>query len=220
MKSSYFKDNSSEQNLVEDLSVESIKINGRDMIYIPRQLLDEDRLFGEDNSAKFSKGYEFEMYIQSVNGFEGDGDILSKFGIQINDRMNLVVARKRFEQEVTTYEPSITRPREGDIIYFPLSRTLFEINFVEHENPFYQLGKLYTYLLICETFTYGQEDMDTGFSTVDSLESNVQGVQDDTIIPLNPTGQTAGDNDTIQNFQNDLSIFDFTDKDPFSEGGY
>lgn len=220
MKSSYFKDNSGEQNLVEDLSIESIKINGRDMIYIPRQLLDEDKLFGEDNSAKFSKGYEFEMYVQSINGFEGDGDILSKFGIQINDRMELVVARKRFEQEVTTYEPSITRPREGDIIYFPLSRTLFEINFVEHENPFYQLGKLYTYLLVCEAFTYGQEDLDTGFSTVDNFETDVQGLSGDITIPLNTTGQTAGDNDVIQDFQNDLSIFDFTDTDPFSEGNY
>jgi len=220
MKSSYFKDNSGEQNLVEDLSIESIKINGRDMIYIPRQLLDEDKLFGEDNSAKFSKGYEFEMYVQSVNGFEGDGDILSKFGIQINDRMELVVARKRFEQEVTTYEPSITRPREGDIIYFPLSRTLFEINFVEHENPFYQLGKLYTYLLVCEAFTYGQEDLDTGFSTVDNFETDVQGLSGDITIPLNTTGQAAGDNDVIQDFQNDLSIFDFTDTDPFSEGNY
>lgn len=218
MKSSYFKDNSGEQNLVEDLSVESIKINGRDMIYIPRQLLDEDKLFGEDNSAKFSKGYEFEMYIQSVNGFEGDGDILSKFGIQINDRMELVVARKRFEQEVTTYEPSITRPREGDIIYFPLSRTLFEINFVEHENPFYQIGKLYTYLLICETFSYGQEDLETGFSRVDDFETDVQGLSGDTIIPLTTTGQTAGDNDDLQNFGGD--IFDFTDTDPFSEGNY
>ena len=218
MKSSYFKDNSGEQNLVEDLSIESIKINGRDMIYIPRQLLDEDKLFGEDNSAKFSKGYEFEMYVQSVNGFEGDGDILSKFGIQINDRMELVVARKRFEQEVTTYEPSITRPREGDIIYFPLSRTLFEINFVEHENPFYQLGKLYTYLLVCEAFTYGQEDLDTGFSTVDNFETDVQGLSGDITIPLNTTGQTAGDNDDLQTFGGE--IFDFTDTDPFSEGNY
>ena len=218
MKSSYFKDNSGEQNLVEDLSIESIKINGRDMIYIPRQLLDEDKLFGEDNSAKFSKGYEFEMYVQSINGFEGDGDILSKFGIQINDRMELVVARKRFEQEVTTYEPSITRPREGDIIYFPLSRTLFEINFVEHENPFYQLGKLYTYLLVCEAFTYGQEDLDTGFSTVDNFETDVQGLSGDITIPLNTTGQTAGDNDDLQTFGGE--IFDFTDTDPFSEGNY
>lgn len=220
MKSPYFKENITEQNLVEDLSIESIKISGRDMVYIPRNLLDEDKLFGEDNSAKFSKGYEFEMYVQSVNGFEGDGDILTKFGIQINDRMNLVISRKRFEQEVTSYQPSIVRPREGDLIFFPLSNTLFEINFVEHENPFYQIGKLYTYLLICETFTYGQEDMDTGFSTVDNLENNLQGVSGDIIIPNELTGQVSGDNDTIQDFQDTLDIFDFTDRDPFSEGNY
>ena len=220
MRSPYFKENSSEQNLVEDLSIESIKINGRDMVYIPRTLLNEDKLFGEDNSAKFDDGYEMEMYIQSVNGFEGDGDILTKFGIQIRDRIELVVSRKRFEQEVTTYQPTITRPREGDLIFFPLSKTIFEINFVEHENPFYQLGKLYTYLLICETFTYGQEEIDTGFSVLDELEDDVQGLSGDTIIPVDRTGVTAGDNDVIQDFQNDLSIFDFTDTDPFSEGNY
>ena len=220
MKSPYFKENSSEQNLVEDLSIESIKINGRDMVYIPRTLLNKDELFGEDNSAKFSKGFEMEMYIQSVNGFEGDGDILQKFGIQILDRMNLVISKKRFLEEVTTFQPTITRPREGDLIFFPLSNTLFEINFVEHENPFYQVGKLYTYLLICEAFTYSQEDLDTGFSTIDDFETSVQGLSGDTIIPLTTTGQTAGDNDIIQDFQNDLSIFDFTDTDPFSEGNY
>ena len=106
------------------------------------------------------------------------------------------------------------------MIFFPLSNTLFEINFVEHENPFYQIGKLYTYLLICETFTYGQEDMDTGFSNIDALENNLQGVSGDIIIPNELTGQVAGDNDTIQDFQDTLDIFDFTDKDPFSEGNY
>ena len=117
MRSPYFKENSSEQNLVEDLSIESIRINGKAMVYIPRKLINEDKLFGEDTEAKFDDGYEIEMYIQSVNGFEGDGDILSKFGIQINDRMDLVVARKRFEQEVTTYQSEIVRPREGDLIF-------------------------------------------------------------------------------------------------------
>ena len=220
MKSPYFKENSSEQNLVEDLSIESIKINGRDMVYIPRTLLNEDKLFGEDNSAKFDDGYEMEMYIQSVNGFEGDGDILTKFGIQIRDRIELVVSRKRFEQEVTTYETNVTRPREGDLIFFPLSNTLFEINFVEHENPFYQIGKLYTYLLVCETFTYTHEDMDTGFSTVDKLETDSQGLSGDIIIPKTSTGITMGDNEFIQNTQNTDNIFDFTEKDPFSEGNY
>jgi|TARA_R100000005_G_C4981743_1_gene191332 hypothetical protein len=217
MKSPYFKENSSEQNLVEDLSIESIKINGRDMVYIPRNLINKDELFGEDNTARFEKGFEIEMYIQSVNGFEGDGDILSKFGIQINDRMNLVVAKKRFVEEVTTFNSDIVRPREGDLIFFPLSNTLFEINFVEHENPFYQIGKNYTFLLICETFTYAQETMDTGFGTIDELD-DIAGVSGDITIPKASTGVTLGDNDDLQTFGAD--IFDFTDRDPFSENNY
>ena len=217
MKSPYFKENSSEQNLVEDLSIESIKINGRDMVYIPRTLLNKDELFGEDNSAKFSKGFEMEMYIQSVNGFEGDGDILQKFGIQILDRMNLVISKKRFLEEVTTFQPTITRPREGDLIFFPLSNTLFEINFVEHENPFYQIGKNYTFILICETFTYNQETMDTGFGEIDPLD-DIAGISGDIVIPKAATGVTLGDNEDLQDFGAD--IFDFTDTDPFSEGRY
>ena len=174
----------------------------------------------ENIVIRYIDGYELEMYIQSVNGFEGDGDILTKFGIQINDRMDLVVARKRFEQEVTTFDSTITRPREGDLIFFPLSKTLFEINFVEHENPFYQIGKLYTYYLTCETFTYSHEDMDTGFSRIDALESDTRGMSGDILIPVNSTGITVGDNAIIQDLQTDLNIFDFTDRDPFSEGGY
>ena len=217
MKSPYFKENSSEQNLVEDLSIESIKINGRDMVYIPRTLLNKDELFGEDNSAKFSKGFEIEMYIQSVNGFEGDGDILQKFGIQILDRMNLVISKKRFVEEVTTFQPTITRPREGDLIFFPLSNTLFEINFVEHENPFYQIGKNYTFILICETFPYNQETMDTGFGDIDTLD-DIAGISGDIVIPKAATGVTLGDNEDLQDFGTE--IFDFTDTDPFSEGRY
>ena len=169
----YFKDYSGEQNVVEDLTIETIKAMGRDMVYIPRTLVDEDKLFGEDTQSKFDDGYQLEMYIASVDGFEGEGDILSKFGIEIRDKMQLIVSRKRFEETVGIYE-EITRPREGDLIYFPLSKTLFEINFVEHENPFYQLGKLFTYRLSCEVFTYSQEEIDTGYTDIDVVESNVK----------------------------------------------
>ena len=167
----YFKDHSGEQNIVEDLTVEMIKTMGRDMIYIPRTLVDVDNIFGEDDISKFDDGYEVEMYIQSVDGFEGEGDILTKYGLQIKDRVELVLARKRFDQAIGQYE-NTTRPKEGDLIYFPLSNTLFEINFVEHENPFYQLGKLYTYRLSCEVFTYSGEEIDTGFTDVDKVESD------------------------------------------------
>ena len=170
----YFKKYSGDASIVEDLTIETIKAAGHDFVYIPRTLVDVDELFGEDYSSKFDDGYELEMYIQNVDGFEGEGDILSKFGLEIRDRMTLVVSKRRFESTVGTYENKITRPREGDLIYFPLSKTLFEINFVEHENPFYQLGKLYTYVLECEVFTYSQEDIDTGISDIDNVEDERQ----------------------------------------------
>ena len=169
-KNPYFKDYSGEQNVTEDITIETIQVMGRDMVYVPRTSVTRDDLFGEDTTTKFENGFPLEMYIQSVDGFEGEGDILSQYGLQIKDRVELIVSRKRFEEEVKLFT-GITRPQEGDLIYFPLSKTLFEINFVEHENPFYQLGKLYTYRLSCEVFTYSiDQEIDTGIEDIDVVE--------------------------------------------------
>ena len=170
----YFKKYSGDASIVEDLTIETIKAMGHDFIYIPRTLVNVDELFGEDTLSKFDDGYELEMYIQNTDGFEGEGDILTKFGLEIRDRMTLVLSKRRFEHVVGIHEGEITKPREGDLVYFPLSKTLFEINFVEHENPFYQLGKLYTYVLTCEVFTYSQEDIDTGITDIDNVEAERQ----------------------------------------------
>jgi len=167
----YFKDYSAEQNLVEDLTIEIIKTMGRDMLYIPRDVLIKNDLFGEGQEVSYTKGVPLEMYIESVSGFEGQGDVISKFGIEVKDNINLVVSKKRFENEIRTRYTDIFRPREGDLIYFPLSKSLFEINFVEHENPFYQLGKLYSYKLSCELFTYNRENIDTGNTDIDTVET-------------------------------------------------
>lgn len=166
---SYFTRQKSERNVVEDLTIESIKIHGLDMVYIPRTLVKEDELFGEDTLSKFTQGNFIEMYVESADGFEGDGDFLSKFGLEIKDSVSLIVAKKRFEEVMGG---TTTKPREGDLVYFPMTKGLFEIKFVEHENPFYQLGKLYTYKLSCELFTYSHEEIDTGFSDVDEIEDN------------------------------------------------
>ena len=169
-KNPYFKDYSGEQNVTEDITIETIQVMGRDMIYIPRTSITKDELFGEYTTTKFQNGFPLEMYIQSIDGFEGEGDILSQYGLQIKDRVELIVSRKRFEEEVKLLA-GIKRPLEGDLIYFPLSKTLFEINFVEHENPFYQLGKLYTYKLTCEVFTYSiDQEIDTGIEDIDVVE--------------------------------------------------
>tara|TARA_X000001388_G_scaffold24304_1_gene16793 strand:+ start:868 stop:1806 length:939 start_codon:yes stop_codon:yes gene_type:complete len=170
-KNPYFLDSTSEQRLVEDLTAETIRSMGRDVYYIPRVLMNKDLLFGEDTVSKFSGSYKIEMYINSVNGFEGQGDIISKFGIEIRDRVELVVSAKRFDQLIGRFDSTIKRPREGDLIYFPLSDTFFEINFVEHENPFYPLGKRYTFVLTCEAFTYSHEDFDSNQDFIDDVQT-------------------------------------------------
>jgi hypothetical protein len=200
----YFKDYSGEQDLVEDLTIELIKTMGRDMIYMPRMAVITDELYGEQRGSYFKNGIPIEMYIDSVSGFEGQGDIATKFGIEIRDNVSLTVSKKRFIQEVKTKFPDVIRPREGDLIFFPLARALFEINFVEHENPFYQHGKLYSYKLTCELMSYNTEEVETGNTDIDSVVAENE--------------NELGENDTIQNLG--TNIIDFTETDPFSEGQF
>jgi hypothetical protein len=167
----FFKDSYAEFKLLDDLTIETIKATGRDMIYIPREYFNKDDIFGEDTKSKFTSGYTIEMYIENVQEFGGDKDIATKFGIAITDRVSLQLSKTRFKQEVTNRTGNITRPREGDLVYMPVSGSLFEINFVEDERPFYQFGKLTTYSLSCELFTYSGEDIETGITEVDEVES-------------------------------------------------
>lgn len=193
----YFYNNTNEQNLVEDITVEIIKATGQDCLYVPREYLTIDRVFGEDPGSSFTTTYTIEMYLQSFKGFDGT-DIITQFGIEIKDKVSLVMARRRFKEEVTNKNTAITRPREGDLIYFPTSKSLFEINFVEHENPFYPLGKLYSYLITAELFTYSYEKIDTDIAALDSVSSGTKSTSGSTIIPLNNIiGTTAGINDVI-----------------------
>jgi len=168
-----FRSTASEQNLIEDLTIEAIKTMGMDVIYLPRDFVKKDNLFGEDILSKFTSTYEIEMYLQSVDGFDGEGDILAKYGLEIKDKVSLVVSQRRFRESVGDLA-NITRPREGDLIYFPMGNYLFEINFVEHENPFYQLGKNQTYLLQCELFTYSLENIQTGLSGPNAVQDKVK----------------------------------------------
>jgi len=200
----YFKDYSGEQDLVEDLTIEIIKAMGRDMIYMPRMAVITDELYGEQRGSYFKNGISIEMYIDSVSGFEGQGDIATKFGIEIRDNVSLTVSKKRFIQEVKTKFPDVIRPREGDLIFFPLARALFEINFVEHENPFYQHGKLYSYKLTCELMSYNTEEVETGNTDIDAVVAENE--------------NELGENDTIQNLG--TNIIDFTETNPFSEGQF
>ena len=168
----YFRsyDSKKEQKLIDDLTIETIKSTGKDILYIPRNYLVMDKLFGEDPEAKFSEGYPLEAYLVNVDRFEGNRDIVMKFGIQITDKASILVSKTRFEEEVKIRRSEILKPRTGDLIYLPLSKSLFEINYVEDEFPFYQLGGLTTYVLTLELFTYSGEDFNTGITDVDEVE--------------------------------------------------
>ena len=163
----YFQNVSShaEQELINSLTSEVIQIHGLDVFYLPRTLVKEDLLMGEDVLSKFSTVYEIEMYLKSTEGFGGEGDLVSKFGLDVRDEVIFTVHRDRFELAT-----DMSKPLEGDLIYLPINKGLFEIKFVEHEQPFYQSGKNYSFDISCELFQYAEEQLDTGVSEIDSIE--------------------------------------------------
>ena len=183
-----------EQSLIQDLINEQLKIYGVDVYYLPRKYITEKTVIKEVIESKFDISHPIEAYIDNYEGYGGNGTLLSKFGIQDVDDLTLIISKDRFETYIGPLiinAPNIklgTRPREGDLIYFPLGDRLFEIKYVEHEKPFYQLQKTYVYELRCELFRYEDEDLDTG---VDFIDDNV--VDDGYIqtLTLVGTGVTA-----------------------------
>ena len=163
-----------EQTLYEDLMIEQLRIYGQDVFYIPRTLVKEDSLFGEDTLSKFGDAYLIEMYFENVEGYEGEKEIMSKFGLQMNEDVTFVVARRRFEQLVSHDSNLIvkTRPNEGDLVYFPKVKKIFEITFVDHDDPFYQVHNLPAFKLKCKTFEYSSEDLNTGIAEIDAIETD------------------------------------------------
>jgi len=273
-----------EQDLIEDLTIESIKVYGHNVKYIPRTIVARDNLYGEDSLSTFNDAADVEMYIKNVEGFDGEGDLLSRFGLQIRDEMTFTVARKRFDQirteklmtevgynylneDTDTNSPSrqfltgnnetesiilesgtangysitTNRPTEGDLIYFPMVDKLFEIKFVEHEQIFYQTGRLQTYDIRCELFEYSSERLDTGYNEIDGVEDQfsldilanellldgqdggVLGEDGDAIlVEFTIEDQDAqANNDEIlrQQIVSD-DIIDFSEADPWSEGRF
>ena len=161
----------SEQNLYEDLVIESLKIFGQDVYYIPRTLVERDTILGEDPASSFDDAYLIEAYIDNQDGFEGAGDLYQKFGLEIRDEANFIISKRQWERLIGLYNntlENVHKPKEGDIIFLPLSNSFFEITFVEHEKPFYQLSNLPVYTLTCSLFEYSEEKFDTGVSDIDN----------------------------------------------------
>lgn len=203
-----------EQYLLEDLIIESIHLWGVEFFYIPRVLVGKDEILGEDRLSKFKNAYPIEMYMENVDGYEGQGAFIQKFGLMIEQTATLTVARRRWEQLVGRFGQTIlpNRPCEGDLIYFPLSKALFEIKYVESQDPFYQLGKLYVYRLSVELFQYGSEKIDTGIKSIDVFETLKSMDMEQTDDPDFP--QSYGDNSKLKEEAKDV-LFDTSN--PFGD---
>ena len=209
---------SNEQNLLHDLVAESIQIHGVDVYYIPRSSVANtaiDDLLNEDDTPLYANAHTLEMLVKDYDGFRGDGTFLSKFGLEIRDEITFSVAKNRFDT-VVGIPSGRPRPFEGDLIYFPFNDKMFEIKFTEHEVVFYQLGDIQMYDLVCELFEYSGETFSTGVSVIDDMYTPFA-------IGANTSNQYLenvdpyADNAVIEQQAN--TIIDFSEQDPWSEGG-
>ena len=189
-----------EQGLVQDLVNEQLRMYGIECHYIPRKLVTSRTIMKEVTESRFDQAFPLEAYLMNIDGYAGSGDVLTKFGIRVTDEATFVISRERFEESVAPFleqDDDYTlsnRPKEGDLIFFPLGQKIFEIKFVEHEKPFYQLQKNYVYQLQCELFEYEDEVIDTNVNTIDEI------VQTEGYIArlvLSGVGSTATANTTL-----------------------
>lgn len=234
-------DATNEQNLLHDLIIEAIRIYGEDMYYVPRTLNSFDKLLGEDARSSYGRAILVEMYIKSVDGFTGDGNFMSKFGLQIRDQVVFSIAQRVFSAEVAA-STGLLRPNEGDLVFFPLNNKCFQIKYVKKQEMFYPLGTLPTWEITCELFEYSNEIMNTGISDIDKLQKEFStniydwALRDESgQILTDESGDVlvvenynlsdinlAADNDTIQFGNTNFPIgsddfIDFTEKNPFAE---
>ena len=235
-----------EQALYEDLMIEQLQIYGQDVYYIPRKMAGVDKIWQEDISSSFESSYLIEMYMENVDGYEGEKELMSKFGLDIQADATFIVARRRWEQFVSIDNNIIvsSRPNEGDLVYFPKGKKLFEITFVDHDDPFYQVHNLPTYKLKCKTFEYASEVLDTGIAEIDAIETDnsldmlshqmtledgtgslmlenaVEGAAASYIILETYNIATIDENSQNDDFElADDNILDYTESNPFGDAG-
>jgi hypothetical protein len=229
--------NSQEQLLIEDLVLESIKIYGHDMYYCPRTVVAKDDIYGEDTISEYKSAYFVDIYIKNVDSYEGDGTFLSKFNLEIRDQMTLTVSFRNFMNEVGSIE-MIDRPQEGDLIYIPMIDRLLVIKYVNKTAVFYQMGSIQMYDLVCETFEYSSERLNTGIAAIDNIETSLSLdasgysllTQDEFIITDQDGYQIIHSGYDFEDQARDPyedntefqlegeNILDWTQVDPFSEG--
>ncbi len=224
-----------EQNLIEDLTIESIQIHGLELKYLPRTLVNLDDIFKEDLISLFERAYNIEGYVKENMGFGGSHEMVSKYGLEIRDTITFSIAKRRYMEEIGNYQSNV-RPLEGDLIYFPVTESYFEVKYVNTTNPFFQLGKNYVFEIKCELFEFSSERIDTGIPEIDDSITKYSLANTGPIAILTETGDTilteAGAVLEIEynteyreerNFQNIIiqtesdNIMDFTVTNPFGE---
>lgn len=226
-----------EQRLVQDLIIESIKIHGFEVFYMPRTSVKPDHILGEDTLSLFTQKYPIEAYLSNVQGWSGDSELMSKFGIQVTDQATFVISKMRWEESIGLQTDDLqlpSRPAEGDLLYFPLTKAFFEIKFVQHLDPFFQLSKFYVYALQCELYQYSSENVNTGDPDVDTrateksqdiyhyqvLNSTGGGVltQSGGMLIRATVTETEDSFDDTTPFETEaLPVIDFTVTNPFGE---
>ena len=196
-------DVSGEQRLISELTQEAIAFNGIDVIYAPRTFVNEDKLLGEDTLNAFNQAFQIEMYIESIDGFAGEQDIITKFGYEVRDEVQLTVSQTKFS-DIT----GLDKPNEGDLIYFPLSGGLFEIKFTQDEEPFYPRGQVTSFKLTCELYQYSGEKLDTGVVNIDAVEDDFDNIDSTVNDPFadNPIFDTES-----------TGVIDFSEDNPFGD---
>jgi hypothetical protein len=224
-----------EQQLLQDLGTEMIQRYGVEVYYLPRSHVNIDNVFLEDALSEFTQAVTIEVYIKTFQGWQGEGDLMQKFGISMADQITLSMMRRRWYEEFTIYQQNLIRPLEGDFVYLPLTKALFEVKFVEHESNFYQTGQLSFYDIKCERVNYSSEKIQTGVPEVDDIASKFSNAADDYFM-LDEDGDSlqAGDgsdlvqgqfemdkiDSTTQNSifsQEGKNFIDFSRKNPFGE---
>jgi hypothetical protein len=232
----YFQNfaSSGEQALIENLIIESIKIHGVDVYYVPRKILSKSDTFREQEVAEYGEAISIEMYVKNVDGFEGEGEFLSKFGVQVRDQITFSVAMRVFENEVMPVLKR-DRPVENDLVWFPFNKALYQIKFVNKKPIFYQFGALQMYDVVCELFEYSNEVFNTGIEIIDNTYNAFLTTTDPYIIASEAGVNIlteAGDAIVLEEYnidyldqssQNEVfereafDFVDFTERDPFSE---
>ncbi|MDR3503116.1 MAG: hypothetical protein P4L79_11120 [Legionella sp.] len=225
-----------EQSLYEGLVVESIKQFAQNMFYLPRRRTNYDVVLGKDDLSLFDTAYFMEFYIESIDGFVGDGNFMSKFGLEIRDQVTFVCSARSFGETVSNHETTYPRPKEGDLIFFPLNQKCFEIKYTNNKEYFYPFGVLTTFRVTCELYEYSNEKFSTGVTMIDSLEelysTNIldyaytdnNGVaytdNNGNVLVVNSYANDTNPDEQNIDIQDEANQYlDWTELDPFSETG-